>query len=57
MGKESRTIYPGGLKKEFNSKFHVGSRVRYETHEKGRRTHRPKRYEYDNKDEDNNLNW
>ena len=33
--------------------FRVGSRVRQETPEEGRRTHQPKRYEYNNKDEDN----
>ena len=45
---------PRGLNKGRDSKFHVGSRVRQETPKEGRRTHRPKRYEYNNnKDEDN----
>ena len=36
-----------------DSKFRVGYRVRQETPEEGRRTHRPKLFEYNNKDEDN----
>ena len=42
-----------GLNKGRGSKFRVGSRVRQETPEEGRRTHRPKRGEYENKDEGN----
>ena len=34
-------------------KFHVVSQVQLETPEEGRRTHRPKRYQYNNKDVDN----
>ena len=30
--------------------------IRHETHEVGRRTHRPKRWEYNNEDEDKSLN-
>ena len=47
-----RVIDPRGLNKECGSKFRVGSRVRPETPEEGRRTHRPERCEYNNKDED-----
>ena len=42
-----------GLNKGRGSKFRVGFRVWQETPEEGRRTHRPTRYEYNNKDEDN----
>ena len=44
---------PRGLNKRYASKFRVGSRVLQETPEEDRRTHRPKRCEYNNKDEDN----
>ena len=43
---------PCGLNKAHGLKFHVGSRVRQETPEKGWRTYWPK-HEYNNKDEDN----
>ena len=46
------TSDPCGLDKERSSKFRVGSQVR-QTHEEGRRTYRPKRWEYNNKDENN----
>ena len=52
---EIRTSEPRGLNKEHGSKFRVGSRVRQETPEEVRRTYRPKRCEYNNKDEDNSL--
>ena len=42
-----------GLNKGRGSKFCVGSRVRQETLEEGRRTYQPKRCEYNDKDEDN----
>ncbi len=42
-----------GLNKGRGSKFRVGSRVG-KTPEEGRRIYRPKRCEYNNKDEDNN---
>ena len=45
-----------GLNKGFSSKFREGSRVRQEIPEEGRRTHWPKRCDYNNKDEDNRLN-
>ena len=45
-----RTIYLSILNKGFFSKFCVGFQIRYETPEKGRRTHRPKRCEYTNED-------
>ena len=50
------TIYQCGLNKGFSSKFCVGSRVRHETPEEGRRTYRPKCWEYNNGDEDNSSN-
>ena len=43
---------PRGLNKERGSKFRVGSRVRQETPEEGRRTYRSKRCEYNHQDED-----
>ena len=48
-----RTVSSRKLDKKFSSKFRVGSRVRPDTPEEGRRMHQPKRYEYKNKDEDN----
>ena len=53
-----RTSDPDGLNKGRGSKFCVGSQLR-QTPEEGRRTYRPKRFEYNNKSEDNspkNLN-
>ena len=41
-------------KKEFGSWFCVGSWVRYETHQGGRKTHQPKHCEYNDEDEINN---
>ena len=49
----SITVTLGVLNKGRGSKFRVGSRVRQVTPEEGRRTHQPKRCEYNNKDEDN----
>ena len=43
------TSDPCGLNKVLGSKFRVGSRVRQKP-EEGRRTYRPKRYEYKNED-------
>ena len=51
-----RTIYPSGLNEGFGSKVHVGSRVRHETPEEGRRTHRPKHFEYNRTDGNCSLN-
>ena len=48
-----RTIFTQGLNKGFGSKFEAASRVWQEIPEKGWRMHRPKRYEYNNKDVDN----
>ena len=48
-----RASNPRELNKGRGSKFHIGSLVRQETTEEGRRTYRPKRCEYNNKDEDN----
>ena len=53
MVNEIRASDRRGLNKGRGSKFRVGYRVRQETPEEGRRTHRPKRCEYNNKDEDN----
>ena len=44
-----------GLNKGRGSKFPEGSRVQLETPEEYQRTYRPKRCEYINKDEENNL--
>ena len=51
-----RTIYSCGLNKGFSSGFYVGSPVRYEKPEEGQITYRPKRYEYNNDNEDNISN-
>ena len=48
-----RASNPYGLKKGRGSKFRVGSQVRQETLEEGRKTYRPKCCEYNHKDEDN----
>ena len=56
MVKRIRTIYPHGLNKGFSLKFCVGSRVWQETPDEGQRMHRLKRFEYNNKDEENSLN-
>ena len=45
------TVYPCGSNKGFSSRFCVDSWVWHETPEEGRRTYRPKRCEYNNKDE------
>ena len=45
---------PSEFNKGRDSKFRIGARVRQETSEEGQRTHRPKRWQYNNKDEDNN---
>ena len=47
-----RTSDPHGLRKRHGSKFRAGSRIR-QIPEEGQRTYQPKRYEYNNKDEDN----
>ena len=49
-----KTIFPRGLNEGFGLRFYVGSLVRQETPEEGRRTYRRKRSKY--KDEDNKLN-
>ena len=65
-----RAVYPRGLNKGFSSRFRENSRlrqessrvrkassqVRQEAPEEGRRVYRPKRCEYNNKDEDNSPN-
>ena len=56
MGNGIRIIYLGGLNKRFGSKFCLGSQVRYETPEEGRRRYRPKCCEYNSEDEDNSPN-
>ena len=45
------TVYPFCSNNGFSSRFCVDSRIRNETLDEGRKTHRPKRYEYNNKDE------
>ena len=52
MVNEIRTSDHRGLNKGRVSKFRAGSRVRQETPKEGWRTHRPKRNEYNYKDED-----
>ena len=49
-------MIPPWLNKEHDSKFYVGSQVRQETPEEGRRTYRLKCCEYNIIDEDNSLN-
>ena len=51
-----RTIFTCGLNKRFGSKFCVDSQVQQETSEEGQRMDWLKRYEYNNKYEDNCLN-
>ena len=55
MGNGIRANDPHGLNKRRGTTFHVGSRVRQETLEKGRRTRRRKCWEYYDKDEDNSM--
>ena len=50
-----RAIDHCGLNKGRGSKLHVGSRIRQETPKEGRRTYRPKRWEYNNKDQNSCL--
>ena len=56
MGNRIETVYSSGSNKGFSSRFCVDFRVRYETPEEGRRTHRPKFCEYNNKDMVNSPN-
>ena len=52
-------IRASSLRELNGSKFHVGSWVRQETPEEDQMIYRPKRYEYNNKEEENcpkNLN-
>ena len=48
--------YSGGLNKIFSSRFCIGSRVRHETFQEGRRIYRPKHFENIYKDEVISLN-
>ena len=52
MANRIKTGDPRGFNKGRSSKFHVGSRVR-QTPEEVRKTYRPKRFGYNNKDEVN----
>ena len=52
-GKRNQSKRSRGINKVRSSKFCVGSQVRQETPEEDQRTHRSKRCEYNNKDEDN----
>ena len=45
------STHPRGLNKGLSSRFCVGTRLRHETLEEGQRIYRPKRCEYNNKDE------
>ena len=47
-----RASDPRGFNKGRDSKFRIGPRVR-QTPEEGQKTYQPKRYKYNNKDEDN----
>ena len=51
-----RKIYLRILNKGFSSKFCVGSRVRHETPQEGRKIYRPKRCAYNNEGEDKSPN-
>ena len=51
-----KIIYPHGLNKWFSSKFCVSSGLQHETPEEGWRMHWPKRWEYNNKKEDDSFN-
>ena len=51
-----RNFYPTGSNKGFSSRFFVVSRVQHEKPEEGRRTYRPERCDYNNKDEINGPN-
>ena len=48
-----RTVYNHGLNKGFGWKFYEVSLVCQETPEESQKKHRPKRCEYNNKEEDN----
>ena len=50
------TIYYRRLNKWFSFKFSVGSQVRQETPEEGRKTYQPKHCENKNEDEENSPN-
>ena len=50
------TVYLGGSNKVLSSRFCLNSRVRHVTPEEGRKTYRPKRCDYNNKDEANSPN-
>ena len=50
------TIYLCDFDKRFGSKFRVGFRIQHETPEEGRRTYRPKRCEYNKKENDDSTN-
>ena len=47
------TVKSSGSNKGFSSRFCADNRVHHETPEEGRRTYRPKRWDYNNKDEVN----
>ena len=51
-----RTLYRRGLNKRFDWNVRVYSQVLQEIPEEGRRTHRPTRSKYNNKDEDKSSN-
>ena len=50
------TVYPCGSNKGFSSRFNVDSWIWYETPEEGRTAFRPKRCEYNNKNEVSSRN-
>ena len=50
-----RASDPLGLNKGRVLKFNVGSRVQQGIPKEGRSTYRPKRFKYNNEDEDNSL--
>ena len=51
MGNGIRITCPCGLINRISSKFCVDSRGQHETHEEVQKTHRPKRFENNNEDE------
>ena len=56
MVNKLRLIYPHRLKKEFRSKFCVGSQVQHKTYEVGRMAYQLKRCAYNNEDQDESVN-
>ena len=56
MVNRSETVYSSGSNKWVSLRFVVDSQFQHETTDEGPRTYRPKRCDYNNKDEVNNSN-